>query len=341
MTSSRNVLLGVACVAFGGICWGFSGTCAQLLSTNYGVPPTWMMCVRMALASVLYLAACLVMDRKRLIGLLRDARSMLELVVFAFLGVILVQLCYLNCISYTNAGTATMFERTGLIVIMAVTCLSARRLPRKREVVGLVLALGGMLCITTKGDLSTLSIPPQGVLWGLGSAVSLAFYTLLPGKLLARWGSLPVVSLAMSLSALLTNVTLQPWNMGVELVPEVVGTIVAMAVVGTFFAYLVFLQGLKLAGPVLTGMVGCVEPVAAFAIAAVWLGMPVGAFDIAGCAMIVVMVLLVAQTDEDEGSEAHEKREEGGEDGETHVSLRLSSDRQPTEPALPEDGCTE
>lgn len=298
VAANKQVLLGVACVAFGGVCWGFSGTCAQLLSSQYGVPPAWMMCVRMSLASVLYVGACLIMDRERLVGLLHDKRSLLSLLVFALLGVILVQMCYLNCISCTNAGTATMFERMGLIVIMGYTCLRGRRLPRKREAAGLALALAGMLCITTKGDLTSLSVPLEGLLWGAGSAISLAFYTLLPVKLLGRWGSLPVVSLAMSLSAILTSVAFQPWDMGVELIPEVVLTIVAMAVIGTFCAYLVFLQGLKLAGPVLTGMVGCVEPVSAVVIAAVWLGTPTGPFDIIGCALIVIMVLLVAQSEE-------------------------------------------
>lgn len=299
MLSQRSrVLRGVACVAFGGICWGFSGTCAQLLSASYGVPVTWMMCMRMCISSVFLLLTCLVIDRPRLAGLLRCPRDIAGVVVFAVLGIMLVQVCYLSCISYTNAGTATVFERLGLIVIMGYTCLRMRRAPFPREAIGLVLAIVGTVCIATKGDFSTLSIAPEGLAWGAGSAVSLAFYTLLPGRLLEKWGSLPVLSLAMAVSGIISCCLFQPWNIAVQLTFEVVAASLAMAVIGTFFAYLAFLQGLKLAGPVLSGLVGSIEPVAATAISALWLGTPTGPFDIAGCAMIVVMVLLVTQRNE-------------------------------------------
>lgn len=76
----------------------------------------------------------------------------------------------------------------------------------------------------------------------------------------------------------------------------------AMIIVGTFAAYLFYLQGITDAGPVRAGLVGCVEPVSATVISAVWLGTPVGVVDVVGCAMIIGMVFLV--TEREEGSAA-------------------------------------
>ncbi len=296
--ADRRVLRGVLCVALGGVCWGFSGTCAQLLTTIYGVPVAWVICLRLAGAAVMYLAACLVAKRHAFTSLLRDKRSLGGVFVFSLLGVLLVQICYVSCISHTNSGTATVFERMGLIIIMVFACVKMRRAPLKRELLAVVMAIAGAVCIATKGNLGTLSISPEGLFWGMGSAVSLAFYTLLPEKLLDRWGSLPVTALAMTFAAVIANAAVQPWTMDVQVTPQIVAAMLAMIVFGTFCAYLLFLHGLKDAGPMLAGLVGSIEPVAATVISALWLGTYVGPFDIAGCALIVIMVFLVTQRDE-------------------------------------------
>lgn len=78
----------------------------------------------------------------------------------------------------------------------------------------------------------------------------------------------------------------------------------AMIIVGTFAAYLFYLQGITDAGPVRAGLVGCVEPVSATVISAVWLGTPVGVVDVVGCAMIIGMVFLVTEREEGSGGAA-------------------------------------
>ncbi|MFR7737345.1 MAG: hypothetical protein ACLU0V_06965, partial [Eggerthella lenta] len=42
VAGNRHVVRGIVCALAGGICWGFSGTCAQLLMNDYGAPATWI-----------------------------------------------------------------------------------------------------------------------------------------------------------------------------------------------------------------------------------------------------------------------------------------------------------
>ena len=49
---------------------------------------------------------------------MRDGRSLAYIAGFAILGVLLTQVSYLSAIAYTNAGTGTVLERTGLVLIM-------------------------------------------------------------------------------------------------------------------------------------------------------------------------------------------------------------------------------
>ncbi|MFR2863972.1 MAG: GNAT family N-acetyltransferase, partial [Eggerthella lenta] len=46
VASGNHVVRGIVFAALGGICWGFSGTCAQLMTSGFGVPVSWITCVR-------------------------------------------------------------------------------------------------------------------------------------------------------------------------------------------------------------------------------------------------------------------------------------------------------
>ncbi|MEC4185157.1 GNAT family N-acetyltransferase [Adlercreutzia sp. R21] len=305
----NHVVRGIVFAALGGICWGFSGNCAQMLTAELGVPVLWITAVRLTVAALIFLTICLVREPRNLLAALRDGRSLAYIAGFAILGVLLTQVSYLSAIAYTNAGTGTVLERTGLVLIMGYVCLRTRRLPRPREAAGLVLAIGGTVLIATQGDLSRLAIAPAGLGWGLVSAVALAFYTLMPGKPLAKWGSFIVTALAMTMGGTVAMAGVQPWTMGVTVTPAVVGVMALMVLVGTFAAYLFYLQGIADAGPVRAGLVGCVEPVSATIISALWLGTTVTPMDVLGCAMIVVMVFLV--TDRGGEGDADQAAESG------------------------------
>lgn len=233
----------------------------------------------------------------------RDRVSLVQITGFALLGVLLTQMSYLTTISYTNAGTGTVLERLGLLVIMAYVCVRVRRFPNRRELVGLVLAIAGTFLIATKGQLDSLAIPPEALFWGGISAIALAFYTLLPVKVLKKWGSLIVTGLAMLIGGTVATVVVQPWNIPVYVDGTVALVLALMTLIGTVAAYVLYLQGITDAGPVRAGLVGCVEPVAATFISAVWLHTPVAPVDIVGVAMIVVMVILVTNRDSEASSE--------------------------------------
>ena len=286
---------GIVCALAGGVCWGFSGTCAQLLMNDYGAPAEWITCVRMVIAAVFFLFLTAVRDWRDLVAVFRDRRSLVQIALFAVFGVLLTQMSYLSAISYTNAGTGTVLERLGLVVIMFIVCVRVRRWPKPRELFGLVFALGGTFLIATKGNIGALAIPAEGLMWGIVSAFALAAYTLLPGKVLAKWGSFIVTGLAMLLGGTVATVFVQPWSIPVDITPELVGVMGAMVIIGTFAAYLFYLQGITDAGPVRAGLVGCVEPVSAMVLALFWLHTPVSVWDLAGCGLIVAMIFLVTE----------------------------------------------
>ena len=265
---------------------------------GYGVPALWITCARMVIAAACFLFMTAVRDWRSLIAVFRDVRSVVQIAAFALFGILLTQVSYLTTIGYTNAATGTALEQVGLVLIMLYVCVRARRLPRVREVAGLLCALAGMFAFATQGDLGSLAIPPEGFAWGLLSAVALAFYTLLPVRVLGKWGSLLVTGLAMLFGGAAATVAVQPWAMPVQLSGGALVAIVAIVLVGTLGAYMLYLQGVADAGPVKASLLCSIEPVAALVISALWLQAPVSAWDVAGCVAIVAMVVLVTEREE-------------------------------------------
>ena len=65
-----------------------------------------------------------------------------------------------------------------------------------------------------------------------------------------------------------------------------------LIVVGSFLAYLLYMQGVKEIGGVRAGLIGTVEPISATVTSAIMLGIAFAPTDLIGFACIIVMVFL-------------------------------------------------
>ena len=130
--AARQALVGVVATLAGGTFWGFSGTCASFLFANYDIDTMWLTCIRQILAGATFLVVVLMFDRKRLFTLLTTPKHLKTLLLLAAFGVFFNQFFYLLAVRLTNAGTATVLQCLQLVLIMAYTCVTVRRLPRRK-----------------------------------------------------------------------------------------------------------------------------------------------------------------------------------------------------------------
>ncbi|MBR2789829.1 MAG: DMT family transporter [Eggerthellaceae bacterium] len=293
MVSRKQRLRGAVLVVASGILWGFSGTCGQLLSQNCGVPVEWVTFQRLFWSAAFFLVVGLLFDRKNILNLLRNRRDAIQLAVYAVFGMIACMWFYLEVIAWTNAGTGTLMEQLGLLLVLACTCLMEHRGPRPLEILGLVMAFIGIFLVCTHGDPHTLVFAPEGLLWGIAACFGVAFYIMLPVPLLKHHSSLTVTAPAFVIAAVVGAVLFHPWTYQVEVTGTVVFGTAGMVVCGTILAYLLFMQGEKDAGPMLAGLLNTIELVAAFVISHFWLGTPVGVWDVLGSICIISMMILL------------------------------------------------
>lgn len=290
---------GVILTLIGGSCWGFSGTCAKFLMDTYALDPLWMVCVRQLCASALFFIYVFVTPENHakfseLVETRAEGGRALAKLTLTALCMMANSCCYLIAINRTNSATATVLQTLGLVLLMIYACMSAHRAPRKREILGLILALAGTFLLATGGDFGNLAMPLDGLIWGLVTGLSYAFYTAVPAKALKRWGSPLVNAFAMGISGIILALFIRPW----ENVPalDTMGIIWFGIIIffGTFLAFALYLQGVKDLGPLRASMLGTSEPIAATVFSVLWLGTAFTPADILGFALIIIMVYLTA-----------------------------------------------
>lgn len=279
----------------GGVCWGFSGTCGQYLFSRFDVSTLWLTCLRLLAGGVIMLVLAAVRHRRELREIWRCPGDAAMLVAYGLFGLMMCQYAYMTSISYSNAGTTTVLQTLSLVIIMLLTCLRLRRRPNRVETIALLLALFGTFLLATGGDPAHMVLSPQGLFWGLATAVAATVYTLLPRRLLSRWNREVVNGWAMLIGGAVVNLGARSWTFQVDLPLRGWLAVCAIVVFGTVLSFTLFMQGIRDVGPVKSSMLASTEPVSATVFSAVWLGTAFSTVDLLGFVAIIATIFLLAQ----------------------------------------------
>lgn len=290
-----NPLRGMICVLLGGCFWGFSGNCGQYLFHIHHVDPQWLTVVRMISAGGIAVLITLLGNFKAVKACFTAPKDALTLILYGIFGLLLSQYTYLEAINATNAGTATVLQYIGPVLVMVLVCLGAKRLPRLHETVSIGLVVIGTFLLATHGDIHTVVINLAGLFWGLFAACTLVLYTMLPKGIAPKYGAFMTTGFGTLIGGLTFFAVFRPWPLSVGLPVEGWLAVVGMVVLGTLLAYPMYLQGVNDLGPVKASMLASVEPVSAAVISALWLGSEFTLPDVAGFVCIILTVFLLAK----------------------------------------------
>ena len=223
-----------------------------------------------------------------------DRRSVIELIIFAIFGIMLCQLSYQKAIYWTNSSTATIIQYTGPVMIMALTCAMAHRLPTKKELTAIILAMTGTFLLATHGDIHSMVITPRGLAWGLFAAVTMVTYNMLPQRLIKKYGSMCVTGYGMIMGGVVLTIITRAWEAAWPLDLRLWLAFGGVVFFGTVLSFTMFLWGVAQIGPVKASLIASLEPVAATVIMVVWLHADFLFMDFIGftCIFLTVFLLL-------------------------------------------------
>lgn len=283
-------------VLVAGTAWGLSGVSGQYLMTH-GVNLNLLTSLRLIIAGSILGLFTLIKQREKIRTLLSDKKGVKQLIFFSLAGLLMNQFTYMNAIKYTNAGTATVLQYMSPVLILVAVSVVEKSLPSVAEALSIILAVLGTVIIATHGHLGSLAITPKGLFWGVLSAISAALYVLLPGPIVDKWGSMPVISLAMLFSGILFTLFTQPWQYDLPLTTGNGIALVGLVLVGTIIAYTLFVEGASIVGPVNGSLIAAVEPIASVFFSIILLSETFYSMDILGMLLIMVAVLLISLRD--------------------------------------------
>ena len=153
----------------GPVLWGFSGSIAQYLFTQESIPTQWIVGIRLLFAGLMLVIWCYFIDFKELFAILKKPRYIFQLLAFGLLGMLPAQYTYFMAIKYGNAPTATVLQFLGPLFIIIYISLRKLQMPRRIDLISIVLAILGTFLLVTHGHINQLMLSPAAVLWELVS----------------------------------------------------------------------------------------------------------------------------------------------------------------------------
>lgn len=295
--STNEIKKGFFFTLLGGIFWGFSGACGQFLFSNYNLDAKDIMIIRTLFSGTLILLFNLIKNKNKALSILKNKKDLKDLILFSIFGLLFCQYSYLEAIKYSNAGTATVLEYLAPVLIIVYVCFKKVSLPKISEFISIILAISGTFLIATHGDLNNMVISEKGLFWGLSSAIGMALYTMLPVRIIKKYGSLNVLGFGLLVAGIILFIFSRGWSLKLNLDYKGYLFMSTMVLLGTVLSFTLYLKGVSYLGGVKASMVASIEPVSATVFAVIWLNSSFHYIDILGFIFIIATVFILAKSD--------------------------------------------
>ncbi|WOZ77543.1 EamA family transporter [Kosakonia sacchari] len=290
MGSSKKGMFYVLAAA---VLWGSSGVCAQYIMQKSHISSPWLTMTRLLFTGVILLTLSFVHGDK-IFAILKNRKDAFSLLFFSLFGALTVQLTFLLTIEKSNAATATVLQFLSPTIIVAWFALARKARPTFPVASAIVTSLIGTFLLVTHGNLTSLSISPEALLWGIVSAFAAAFYTTYPSQLIARYGTLPIVGWSMLLAGLMLTPFFGGQGNDVVVNGRLLMAFFYLVVIGTALTFSLYLKGAQMIGGSKASILSCAEPLSSALLSVALLGVAFSLPDWLGTLLIVSSVLLIS-----------------------------------------------
>ena len=290
----RYEIIGIILTLLGATLWGVSGTSVQFIGNFRNMNLEWLLTMRLITAGLLTVLYGWIRQGNAIFNVFRNWRDTLGLIIFGVFGMALCQYTYFRSIVIAGAGIATVLQYLAPSMIIIYLLMRYGKRPSTGEIISVILALVGTICLMGNNGFSFESFRSDVLFWGLLSAVGVAVYSVSPVRLLATYGTIPIVGFGMLLSGLVAAVLFQqPHSYATWDVWTVVGCF-NVVFLGTIVSFNAYLEGVKRIGAVPGSILSSIEPISAAFFGWALLGNQFNWVGILGMAMIIATVIIIA-----------------------------------------------
>jgi len=270
--------------------WGMIGLFTRTLG-DFGFTSLELSALRAILAALLLFLWIALRDRAQLKIRVRD--------LWMFFGtgvcsILVFNICYFTAITLTTLSVAAILLYTAPVFVMLLSAIFFHEKITAKKLLALGLALGG--CVLVTGILSgAQTVSTAGILWGVGSGIGYALYSIFGRAALARYSPLTVTTYTF----LVAGVCALPFSSMPHVVllciekPLAAVWLVLFALIATVLPYVLYTEGLRRTEPGRASVMASLEPVVASIIGIAVFHEPLRWDGLLGMLLVLAAVVLL------------------------------------------------
>ena len=285
----RGMLLASLASSF----WAISGISGEILFKQFNFSSDWLVSTRTLMSGILLFMIVIFIEKKSILRPLKNKRDSMGIILFGVAGMYLVQYTYFKTIELSNVSFATILQFTAPFFIFIYESIKNRKLPSISTVTSLFMTILGVVFIATKGNFSNLSVSLEALLFGLVSAVMIAFYSTYPKKLLKKYGSITIVGWGMIIGSVISNIIHPIWEIQDDINTKSIIQVIIVVILGTSIAYLIYIASLNYISSSLAGILTAFEPVLAAVLSVVIFGLKFSIIELIGFVLVFVSIFIL------------------------------------------------
>lgn len=273
--------------------WAISGISGEILFKQFNFSSDWLVSTRTLVSGMLLFIIVVFIEKKSILRPLKNKWDSMGIILFGVAGMYLVQYTYFKTIELSNVSFATILQFTAPFFIFIYESIKNRKLPSISTVTLLFMTILGVVFIATKGNFSNLSVSLEALLFGLVSAVMIAFYSTYPKKLLKKYGSITVVGWGMIIGSVISNIIHPIWEIQGDINTKSIIQVIIVVILGTSIAYLIYIASLNYISSSLAGILTAFEPILAAVLSVVIFGLKFSIIELIGFVLVFVSIFVL------------------------------------------------
>ena len=273
--------------------WAISGISGEILFKQFNFSSDWLVSTRTLMSGILLFMIVIFIKKKSILRPLKNKWDSMGIILFGVAGMYLVQYTYFKTIELSNVSFATILQFTAPFFIFIYESIKNRKLPSILTITLLFMTILGVVFIATKGNFSNLSVSLEALLFGLVSAIMIAFYSTYPKKLLKKYGSITVVGWGMIIGSVISNIIHPIWKIQGDINAKSIIQVITVVILGTSIAYLIYIASLNYISSSLAGILTTFEPVLAAVLSVVIFGLKFSIIELIGFVLVFVSIFIL------------------------------------------------
>ena len=273
--------------------WAISGISGEILFKQFNFSSDWLVSTRTLVSGILLFIIVVFIEKKSILRPLKNKWDSMGIILFGVAGMYLVQYTYFKTIELSNVSFATILQFTAPFFIFIYESIKNRKLPSILTITLLFMTILGVVFIATKGNFSNLSVSLEALLFGLVSAVMIAFYSTYPKKLLKKYGSITIVGWGMIIGSVISNIIHPIWEIQGDINTKSIIQVIIVVILGTSIAYLIYIASLNYISSSLAGILTTFEPVLAAVLSVVIFGLKFSIIELIGFVLVFVSIFIL------------------------------------------------